>query len=115
MSYASGDGNLSKFLELAPKILSQAHGVNEQSLPRLADLAMRLQLSAEELEAAAAQLGLGSAEVARLRADARLDSEAGGGGAALTWVLVLGSLAVLLGVGGGAAYFLMNQPKDSAG
>jgi hypothetical protein len=113
MSYTSGDDNLSRFLDQAQKAIANTHGVNAQSLPYVIDLAARLELSREEMEAAGAQLGLNSAEVRRVIDEAGLEGESGSGGGALRWVMVLGSLAIILGVGSGVAFFLMNRPQEA--
>src|SRR5437764_777385 len=110
MASNTGYDSLSKFMDMGQKVVQKANGINAQSLHQLASLASRLQLSAQEMEAAGAQLGLNNIEVKQIVRDGHLISESGGG-SALRWVMVLGCLAILLGVGGGVAFFLLNQ-KD---
>lgn len=114
MSYATGDDNLARFLDQGQRIIHNAQGVNEDSLDQLADLANQLELYQDELEAAAAQLGLDSAETRQLIRDAQLESESSGSGFGLKLALVLGIFAIVLGVGGGLAYYLVNQNTQVA-
>src|SRR5688572_4324174 len=94
------DDILSRFLDQAQRAINQTNGVNAQSLRYITNLAAQMGLSREEMDAAGAQLGLSNAEVRQVMDEAGLEGEGGSGGGALRWVLVLGSLAMILGIGG---------------
>src|SRR5688572_27842271 len=112
MSYAAGDANLDRFMDQSRRMIQKTHGVNDQSLAAMARFAEQMGLSREEMDAAGAQLGLTNAEIRQVVDEAGLGSEGGGGSGVLTWALILGTCAILLGVGGGLGYYLWTQQQQ---
>lgn len=113
----SEPGGLARFLQQAQELMARPQGMDAAGLTALAQLALQLQLSREEVQAAGEQLGLSPAELHALVSQGHLSSESGGDPLlSMLVVLCFGGLLLIVGLGVGA-YLLLPYltPEAPAG